>query len=1363
MAIRIANNDFLIVDPSPSFTGNRRTAASLRFRLEAPTADGFWRGRAMNIGPFYVQVFGQQPADVPEVSLIVGVSLGASWQDDRNVVVKARPGVTNHLALVYDADDPARQFVGINGVKTSFTGADAALPSRDSGLYFGDLWEDPLSAFSVEGLYLCAGDALDDAELDGLARDDQATIETVAARATGTLRYPLAWTPGGAVVDEGLEGIGTKSLDPARPLRTWRGRPGGEYGAATPYVDLARFGEPTVMASGRVIDVPVLLGVDDPKPGIIADRDPSKSPTFRINGGPPIAPARIFATGGRHDGLACSLPEGAAVQPGDVVTWSAPAGMVLTDAGQTAEVVDAPVRNRSGATTHDPAKEAQPLRVGVNMTAPGPDYYAPYRLQRNSRYNISDDYDRHEGEGYRADGSRANPGSGMLVHMQPLNTSLDRVGYPSRFGLWMLAWRDWGVRGDNGESACEFALHSEVEASNFRLVPAYSSDEVQPDGSIKRVRAFECFRDARPAKLAAAIDATTTTIPVESIWMRGLPAPERWLTDARLDLDGESIIVRDVDRAANPPLLLNCVRGADGTAKAHGAGAEGSLMALSPGGWAYLKVDAANGVGPIRYTDLAILPPGEWDVPNPPAPAPWVEVGPLETSREFKRFAAGGLGVIRFMDSLYDSAFGMTRIQEADQIRSADDQTWRGSKNAPKAALVSIKNATFGPNSFCYFLHPGHNHQTYPVELLAPLAAVAAGTRQTISVRGTAANPLLKGTRLLVGAERIRILSGSGSSWLVERGTDGTTPTAHAAGTIQAGWRLPLPSSGAAPDAILGEFATEAPHGLSTFYPFSWSIPDDCNQTARRSLKLAASVDPAALTFAVTPADPGDWDYIHPGLSMRLGDESLLIASANRAAGTVTVENRPSGRAQSSGTPITTYSNRVLCESEDGTRRRWQTCLTEAYTLRVTGPSTFLAVSPGVDGVFKVVGTQTIDPPGKLLATEPGPAFPPEFAATVAGESGGWFWLNVPPCSSDAHVLEQARRVRDHFPAGRKVIVETANEVWNFFFPYFGPFEEYARLAGLGSVVEAWVVESGRRFELVRSVFAEAGREAEVLHCLPWQHGSAAAALQAARKLGVNVDVTGGAPYIRVHCDANSIAAWNAASDAEACDLWTFSLARDAAPGSIRWRLENDRAAVEAHVAATGRQLVQVHYEGGLETAIPEAPASGAVNPAIDQSTARNRDIRNHPNWYFTERDIYHLIQRQGGSLGIAVFDNVQDVWRNSNDAPADHLWGMASHWGQKPGRGDGRDGGFDNRLNIYRRGVPESADLVTSVEGTKDSVRWQAMIDHNRRFFSGVDLEDPGLGNPGGGGPPPDGNGGEPSPSPRSHRARKFVARRRF
>lgn len=1342
MAIRIPGGAELSTASTQIASGAERVTISLRVRFdkEGPPPEGWGHPRIVRGPGFEFMIMDAFPG-ASSYPAEFTLKLASGHQ---RFPVSFFTQASNLLTLVYDAADPQRRFVEVNGTRTPprSPGLDGPTVSDSAPLVIGQSSR-PNCVYVLEDLLIAVGVAADDADLVGLRDADPAAVASIVSRADSHVFYPFGGEPG----NPDLSPASGEPLDFSQQRSIL-----AEYADTIAGLEAVFFGEPTVMSSGRAIEVPALLSVnggEETRAYNVNDNDldPGNPPTFRINGGPPLSPKITVGANGSHEGLFFVLPDGHRVSPSDSVTWDAPRGLLRTSFGGSLPVVDGPVRNRVNQTTYDLPEDSEAYRVGINLTRPGPRYYSSYQLNTNRA--VDGKKISVEAHQVRPDGTFAE-GVGSLFVLETRISGIPSTrddGRPFPLGLWRVSWRDLGA-GIPGERACQWRLRIHGDAVELNLLEEYSSDEQQPDGSVNRVRVYEARRNIKQVSLSGSIDAEQTSIPISDMPLPRYPDPSSGRL-VKLVLDGEVIVARDVDRSASPPVLLDCVRGAEGTAKSHPANAPGDLMSVSVGGYLYADPRASGSSGPIRYADLAIIQPEDWTPPASPEPVPWEAVDPLEFSQGFLRWSAEGLGVIR----AWDSSGNMLGICSRDDIRDPTDVDWGSDKSERLYNIVSVRDLP--PDSWCYFHYPIETAQTYEVLLGESLPAEPAGTRRTITVSGGENAPLMWGIRLLAGSERMRVISGEGSTWLVERGVDGTTPESHAAGAIQAGWRVPMDGSG---DQALAEFVTDSPHEMASLRGHSSSPEEDANSLSRRTLSLADGVNAKTLTLPVVVDKPDDWEYIVKGLSIRLGGELMRLAGSDPVAGTVTVEKRPgNSTTHSAGSPISAFSNRVFCATEDGSDRRWVALVDRARPIRVTGPNTY-AVSRGLPEGLRVVGEQVFDPPAPTESNTVTGVYPLEMLVKCADHANSWYWLNLPQTADDDCVMEIARRVRDNLSPGRKVIVELTNEVWNFdpSFPFFEAYRAAAELTGRDSYIDVWVLESKRRCDLVRSVFAEKGRDDEVLLCLPWQTGSAGAALESARRVGVGdaVDVVGGAPYQRpLDLDAH-VEVLAQEDDDVAADLWAFRFARDMGGSTVGRRMRRDREAVVTHGELTNREPITLHYEGGLSVSLPHNEGSGELNVRVDQSIARAQDIRNHPNWYFAERDYLSILQEQTKGQGIAIFNCAQDIWGTSGDKPYGALWGAASHLGQKPGYGDGRDGGVDNRQNIVRFGHPNSAPLSEVSQGSKESVRWRALIDVNRDFFARMEN---GGGEPGGNG---NEDGGEPTEEPRMGRALKLPMR---
>ena len=929
--------------------------------------------------------------------------------------------LVNHIVLVYDADDPTAQGTYANSVfypndatQSGNIGptANALLMGTGNG---GEI--------EIEDVIVGRGVIPTMAQVHALggasSPAEAAALLALSGVPDATItRWTLRGTPESAAAT-GAD-AGTADANDGNRFSLHAGN-NVYYAEDMPYGDVTIFGQPTVMSSGKAIEIPIVLDVEGVNVhATVASVTPDVSGTFKINGGSPITPDHIVGTTGDHDALFCVLPDGTAVGPDDVVTWNAPAGWIRTTFGGTPEVADALVRNRVGQSMFDLPEGTTPLRVGCNFTIPGPAYYAPHQLVKNRakhmQMNIS-------AAARRDDGTFKGPASGLRVEQTATGTRVDKVGYPLRLGHRLLAWTDHGESTDNADLPCNWTLASSAPRPKVTLLSEFNVDEPQPDGSVRKARLYDVALDVRPVELTAAIDDAATTIPLDSVWTHGLSGEDFHLV---LELDGETIVATSSAIDGSNPRLLNCKRGVKGTAKSHSLGAAGSLRATQLGG--VISLNLSGTAGKINYSDLMYLGPGDWEPgPGGAIPSPIPNPGPLELSHEFETQAAEGLGVVRFMDTTGTQRYDFA-VVEPEQIHDVDEATWNDDKNPGQAVFDSVRQFTPGEGKWCYLRIAFPGTQTYPVTLDAPLSAVAAGTKETISATGSESNPIMVGTRLLNGSERIRVISGSGSTWTVERGAELTTPESRSAGSIDAGWRLPIATGGGSGASF--EIVTAEPHSLVTGTKYAGQ-----KSNAPMSLwqgELTDDIDGSTTTLPVA-FDSEAWDWLAPGLTVAFGGETAIIASVNESTGEIEVDKRTNGQPRLTGVKVNTRCVGVLCESSDASTRYWQPVLDFAYNLRVTGPNSFALGRSVKEGT-----TENVVVPGQSLAgityVNAGVAaetFPYEVTAAAANHAGGWLWFNIPGFATDAHVVEAARRIRNTLNPGRKVVVELANEIWN--------------------------------------------------------------------------------------------------------------------------------------------------------------------------------------------------------------------------------------------------------------------------------------------------------------------------------------------
>jgi hypothetical protein len=636
-----------------------------------------------------------------------------------------------------------------------------------------------------------------------------------------------------------------------------------------------------------------------------------------------------------------------------------------------------------------------------------------------------------------------------------------------------------------------------------------------------------------------------------------------------------------------------------------------------------------------------------------------------------------------------------------------------------------------------YFYYPWFvpGAETFSATLGADITtAPAAGTVQTISIPDAATAPVFVGLRIVADSEVMRVIDVDDNDptlITVVRGSERTTPATHSAGPIAVRYRLPNTDpvqttiAGFAPANL--HFTTQ--HKLKPGIWMSTPLWDDMNPLARINVTLTADVTTTSQsTFNVSTPD---WTYLASGLRIKFDSEVVRVTAANQGAGTITVARNVSGGAatHTSGTVGVGRSACYFCQSQDDpTKFAWQDQTGYTQNFQVTGPkSLYMAIQvPLANPVL--YGTQPFDPTPHVVngvdqslgngVSTPGAVYPIELTAAITKQSpGAYHWFNLPYCGTDDFAVAAARTLRDSLPAGKhKVVVELANETWNFTFPFVNANIKASQMQGLtgNTTTDSWILRSKAVFDIVKSVFDEIGRGSEVLLAMPWQLGNIDTILTRCRALGVDIDVCSSAPYFRPAASTAMTTAFNSYDTGQLGDLILFDMLRNTTGTSAAIR--NDGAAWAKHKLLTGKDVELIHYEGGLDSMIPQ-PWDPITNGA-----ARNADIMYDPNTYNVCYDLiyaYYLMAGGTGKHGFINFNSCQAPDGPLNIAGGTYwaIWGDTEWDGQPAGYGDGRNGSVDNRLFLAVQGQAGSKHPTVSQALNCVSVRRQADIDYNLAY----------------------------------------------
>ena len=322
----------------------------------------------------------------------------------------------------------------------------------------------------------------------------------------------------------------------------------------------------------------------------------------------------------------------------------------------------------------------------------------------------------------------------------------------------------------------------------------------------------------------------------------------------------------------------------------------------------------------------------------------------------------------------------------------------------------------------------------------------------------------------------------------------------------------------------------------------------------------------------------------------------------------------------------------------------------------------------------------------------------------IGSIAGANIHIGMPPVASDSYVYDVATKLKNNFPAGRKVYVELSDEPWNFGQGLYYYLRFMKNLNSYSDLFAWYVIRVGQIRALFRQAFGSRANEIHVMINNQWSSpNNGYDMLNLAISYGVTIDAYAVAPYLDPDTGAASVAAWNnSATIAQMCDLWihdqyyktygtipVFSGSPTHSPGTCHL------ANIAAYNTATGGNCYLIGYEGGFETGTPG-----------NNQTTLGRDMTYHPNWRIIEQDFYALLQLSG-YMDIAIND-----WCGPLSPPSDYAYYHSPH--QLFGKGDGSDGKADNRLWFCTPGfIINYAPTITNTQDLNTvSVRGQAFLD---------------------------------------------------
>jgi hypothetical protein len=247
----------------------------------------------------------------------------------------------------------------------------------------------------------------------------------------------------------------------------------------------------------------------------------------------------------------------------------------------------------------------------------------------------------------------------------------------------------------------------------------------------------------------------------------------------------------------------------------------GSAWESTIGGFVtLLKISDPAYAGKPNYDDLWIYPPSEWSLEN--GVPVYDRSDPFALSTIYRDRVTEHVGSLRWCDTGAGGAVGGSYPYPEMLIPMTAENFWGNHPTGPRINYLSIgpvDGITYPYEYHWEYGRDGCQGGTFTATLTADVTTVpAVDTHETWTFSDGATAPLLAGLEVTVDGETVRIISGSGTSWVVNRGSNGTTPVAHT-GTPKAAvvnGRRPLwmGSSGLVANATTCLITCDRPHGM---------------------------------------------------------------------------------------------------------------------------------------------------------------------------------------------------------------------------------------------------------------------------------------------------------------------------------------------------------------------------------------------------------------------------------------------------------------------------------------------------------------------------------------------------------------------
>lgn len=223
--------------------------------------------------------------------------------------------------------------------------------------------------------------------------------------------------------------------------------------------------------------------------------------------------------------------------------------------------------------------------------------------------------------------------------------------------------------------------------------------------------------------------------------------------------------------------------------------------------------------GTPAYENLWVVQPGDWDIVD--GAVLLDRSDPWAISRIYQDRVGSGVGSMRWVDSTITGGNPQS-APYPELLPNASDENWGDLSFVHwTVGYSSVGPVDVAATPWVYSPFFRQSGQTFTATLSAPVTtAPKPGTDETWTFSDGDSAPLMAGLEITADAEVCRIISGSGTSWLVNRGSNGTTPATHQPGPVSVSGRRPirdvLNADGGMARGLVTQFTTVTPHGRTT-------------------------------------------------------------------------------------------------------------------------------------------------------------------------------------------------------------------------------------------------------------------------------------------------------------------------------------------------------------------------------------------------------------------------------------------------------------------------------------------------------------------------------------------------------------------